>query len=168
MTVPNCARELGEQIIMGSVGQLCADVNELFSLAMKICSLRIYDGIPELLANDSISSKTVKQAEESDIIEQVKKYISLHITDDITLEDLSEKFYFSQYHFSRMFKAKTGETLIHYIMRMKIERAVALLKQKHLKIYEVCNLVGYKNNYHFTEVFKRFTGYTPNAYRNLK
>ena len=167
LTAAGRENELGESIIISCVDQLQADVKDLFGLDTYVDRLRIYRGIPGLLANETLGVKYSAQPEDSDIIEQVKKYINAHITEDITLEDLSEKYFFSQYHFSRMFKAKTGETLIHYIMRMKIEKAIALLKQPHLKVYEICSLVGYKNNYHFTEVFKRFTGYTPNAYRNI-
>jgi Response regulator containing CheY-like receiver domain and AraC-type DNA-binding domain len=106
-------------------------------------------------------------SEKGDIIEQAKRYIAEHVMDDISLEDVSERFYFSQYYFSRIFKAKTGETLINYIIQVKIEKAMSLLRNSHYKVYEICDMIGYKNNNYFTKVFKSYTGYTPNAYRNL-
>lgn len=102
---------------------------------------------------------------QADIIEQAKAYIIKHITEDISLEDVADRFYLSQYHFSRTFKAKTGETLIGFVVRNKMEYAMYLLKDSNCKVYEVCEQVGYKSLRYFTKVFKNHTGLTPSAYR---
>lgn len=103
----------------------------------------------------------------TDVVEQAKKYIVEHITEDLSLEELADRFYLSQYYFSRIFKNKTGENLIDYIVRCKMDYAMELLRNKKYKVYEISNMVGYKSNRYFTRIFKNHTGYTPNAYRGL-
>lgn len=102
---------------------------------------------------------------EDELIRNAKEYIVQHITEDISLESISEKFYLSQYYFSRLFKAKTGSNLIDYIVSQKIEKAIQLLKNPKYKVYEVSQMVGYQSNRYFTKVFKTHTGYTPTEYR---
>lgn len=102
---------------------------------------------------------------EIDVIEQAKDFIIQHITEDISLESLADHFYLSQCYFSRMFKAKTGEKLIDFIIRQKMELACDLLKTSYIKVYEVSDRVGYKSARYFSKAFKQYTGLTPNAYR---
>lgn len=103
--------------------------------------------------------------EQQEMVQRAKDYIVQHIGDDISLEDIADRFYLSQYHFSRTFKAKTGETVISFIIRCKIEHAMKLLQETHLKIYEICEKVGYHSLRHFTKLFKSHTGMTPSGYR---
>lgn len=103
---------------------------------------------------------------DDNLIENAKAYIIEHITEDISLESISEKFYLSQYYFSRIFKLKTGENLIDYIVYQKIEKAKQLLKDPHYKVYEISQMVGYQSNRYFGKVFKNHTGYTPSEYRS--
>lgn len=99
------------------------------------------------------------------LVERAKAYILAHIGEDIALEDIADHFYLSQYHFSRTFKSKTGETFIHFVTRCKMEYAARLLAETDLKIYDVCERVGYKSVRHFTKLFKAHTGMQPSAYR---
>jgi two-component system response regulator YesN len=100
------------------------------------------------------------------IVERAKAYILGHIgEEDITLQDIADHFYLSQYHFSRTFKAKAGETFIRFVIRCKMDYAAQLLADTDLKIYDVCERTGYKSLRHFTKLFKAHTGMQPSAYR---
>ena len=101
----------------------------------------------------------------SDLVERTKDYILEHIGQDLSLEDISEHFYVSPSHFSRTFKAQAGETLIRFISRCKMEYAAQLLANTNLKIYDVCEQVGYKSLRHFNKLFKAYTGMQPSGYR---
>jgi len=100
------------------------------------------------------------------LVERAKRYIIENITEDISLEDIAEKFYLSQHYFSRIFKVKTGGNLIDFIIDQKIEKAKALLRDPHYKVYEVSAKIGYRSNRYFAKVFKNYTGYTPSEYRS--
>jgi two-component system, response regulator YesN len=119
------------------------------------------------LFNDLIHHIKKTNINDYDIIEQAKKYIAENITNDFSLEDISEKFYMSQYYFSRVFKEKTGENFIDFVVRNKMEYAIKLLKMPQHKIYEISGKVGYKSIRYFTKTFKNYTGYTPTSFRKL-
>ncbi len=53
-----------------------------------------------------------------------------------------------------------------YLLRRRIERAEALLKEAEISLVEVAVTVGFQTQAHFTAVFKRFAGDTPYQRRN--
>ena len=71
----------------------------------------------------------------------------------------------SEGHLSQLFKKETGRTVGSYLTRCGMQKAMALLKEGKLRGYEVAEAVGYKNPNYFGAMFKRYTGYTPKAYR---
>lgn len=101
----------------------------------------------------------------NDLVERTKDYVFKHIGKDLSLEDISDHFYLSPSHFSRTFKAQAGETLIRFVSRCKMEYAAHLLASTDLKIYDVCEQVGYKSLRHFNKLFKAYTGMQPSGYR---
>jgi two-component system response regulator YesN len=135
--------------------------DRLFSLQAP----RLFNGIPALLENLACLSDEGVSAE-PDVIEQARQYIVEHITEPLSLEELAERFYLSPYYFSRMFKARTGENLIDFMIRYKMEKAMELLKNPRYKVYEVSHMVGYKSERYFSKTFKNYTGFTPHAYRS--
>jgi len=103
--------------------------------------------------------------EKRDVVEEVKVYLSRNFDKDITLTDISEKFFINPYYFSQLFKKKTGDTYQNYLTNLRISRAVKLLEKTDLKIYEICEMVGYTDTNHFYKIFKRIMGVRPAEYR---
>ncbi|ERI94563.1 response regulator receiver domain protein [Clostridiales bacterium oral taxon 876 str. F0540] len=101
------------------------------------------------------------------IIKRANKYIEENYMDDLTLEKVAEVVFISPVYLSKVYKKKMGINFIDYITKIRIERAKELLSNKNLKVYEISNLVGYKNLKYFYKVFKNYTGYTPNSYREI-
>jgi two-component system response regulator YesN len=115
--------------------------------------------------NGELAPPSIKDAKNYDkLIEQVKEYIENNIQNDICLDRLSDLFFFSSAHFSRLFKKYTGVNLSDYIINKKISLAIELLKKRKYKIYEIGEKVGYGNSKSFNRVFKKCTGYTPKEY----
>lgn len=100
------------------------------------------------------------------IIENVKKYINEHYSEEITLNLLSEVVYVNPTYLSRLFKAKTGENFMDNLTKIRIDRAKELLSDLSLRIYDISELVGYKSRKHFGKIFKDMTNLTPKEYRN--
>jgi two-component system response regulator YesN len=101
------------------------------------------------------------------IIKRANKYIEENYMDDLTLEKVAEVVFLSPVYLSRVYKKKMGINFIDYITKIRIERSKELLSNKNLKVYEISNLVGYKNLKYFYKIFKNYTGYTPNTYREI-
>ena len=83
----------------------------------------------------------------------------------LTLLDLSAVVHMSPYHFTRLFKQNTGVPPHRFVLRQRISRASALLREPQLSIREVGRLVGFRTPSHFPTAFRRMTGITPSAYR---
>ncbi len=99
------------------------------------------------------------------IIEDSIKYINSNFQADISLDDVARVLYVNPTYLSRLFKNETGETFTHYLMKVRIEKAKKLLKDSYLKIYEISEQVGYRNERYFSRIFKDFEGITPNEFR---
>lgn len=100
------------------------------------------------------------------IIEDSIEYIKSHIKEDVSLDDVAKVLYINSAYLSRLFKSEVGETFTHFLMKLRIENAKKLLKDSYLKIYEISEQVGYKNERYFSRIFKDFEGITPNEYRD--
>ena len=72
----------------------------------------------------------------------------------------------SEGHLSHLFKKETSFTVNVYITRYRIRRAMELLKDCRVKVYEVAEQVGYKDITYFSTVFKKLVGVNPSEYQN--
>ncbi|WP_418452464.1 helix-turn-helix domain-containing protein [Anaerotruncus massiliensis (ex Liu et al. 2021)] len=68
-------------------------------------------------------------------------------------------------HLSRLFRHETGVTFVDYLSRVRIRRAVELLADGELKMYEIAERVGYSSQHYFSSAFKKVLGVSPMEYR---
>jgi YesN/AraC family two-component response regulator len=99
-------------------------------------------------------------------VQRIKKFIETNYQRRITLGMISQKLELHPNYLSTLFRQKTGVTYGHYLRRIRIEKAKALMKMTNLKLYSVADQVGYKDNAHFYRAFKEETGISPITYRN--
>jgi len=89
-------------------------------------------------------------------------YVEENLDKKLTLTAVAKKAYFSPFHFHRLFKAVTNETLHNFINRKRIEKAASyLMHQKEKTITEVSEMVGYTSLSSFSKSFKKFYGISP-------
>lgn len=103
-----------------------------------------------------------------DIIEEAKAFIHKNYTKNISLNDIAEQLFINPYYFSQLFKKKAGQNYHDYLISLRVTRAKRLLEETDLKLYEICELIGYKDVKHFNRIFGRIAGCTPSAYRKAK
>lgn len=101
-------------------------------------------------------------------LRRVTEFIDAHLESDLTLTELAQAAELSPYYFARSFKQTTGLTPIQYLMQRRIETAKQLLANERLPIVEVSARAGFKNQSHFTTLFRKLTGATPKTYRNAQ
>jgi AraC-like DNA-binding protein len=99
-------------------------------------------------------------------LKRVVDFVDAHLADPIGLADLAAATGLSRMHFAAQFRAATGLRPHEYLLRRRIERAQTLLSASRLPLCEVALDVGFKSQAHFTTVFARFVGETPNAWRH--
>lgn len=100
------------------------------------------------------------------VVSEVKRYVSLHYREDLSLENLASMVHLSPTYLSRFFKKETGENLSLYIQNMRVEKAKELLANTSMKSYEVAEAVGIHDPVYFSRIFKKITGLKPKDYRN--
>nr|WP_320038416.1 AraC family transcriptional regulator [uncultured Bacteroides sp.] len=98
----------------------------------------------------------------------VVDYINNHLDEELDLQKLAEMSNLSTYHFHRIMKAFLGETLGAYIIRVRLETAVRLLRYTDLPVEQIAYSVGYEMPSSLSKSFKQFYDITPLEYRNNK
>ena len=100
-----------------------------------------------------------------DAVGRLRWLISQNLAGDLSLTKLSKAVHMSPAYLSRIFKEQTDEGINHYITRLRIERAMELLRDPALRILDVAALTGYDNIPYFTKVFKKIVGITPQEFK---
>jgi AraC family transcriptional regulator len=85
--------------------------------------------------------------------------------EDLTLQELAESVYLSDYHFARLFKDLTGFSPHAYLTNVRVERARALLLSTKLPVSQIALRVGYRSPSHFAHAFKAIAGVSPTLFR---
>lgn len=110
---------------------------------------------------DASAEGRVIQEKHRKAVQFMTEYIHKHYAEDITLELLASQLYISKNYLNQLFKKVTGETFTNYVIRVRIEKAKALLQSGNYLIYEVSEMVGYQNVPYFSTLFKKYCGVTP-------
>lgn len=119
-----------------------------------------------------VLSKIFKEEEEenNEVSRNFKKIITFiddHLGQEITLKQIAEFMYLHPQYVGQLFKSELNQTFTDYLTIQRLKKAKKLLKDTHLKVYEVAQLSGYKSPKHFMTLFKQEVGMTPKEYRKL-
>ncbi len=94
-------------------------------------------------------------------------YIEANLDFDISLSQVAKAAGLSQWHFQRIFKALTNETLKTYIRSRRLANSLDKLLTTNLKIIDIAVSAGYESQQSFTRAFKDAFNLTPNEYRKI-
>jgi len=97
--------------------------------------------------------------------EKVHEYLITHISDRMTIEELSRKFLINPTTLKREFKAKYGNSLAAHMGEHRMERAAELLRDSDMSMSEIASAVGFSGQSRFTSAFKTHFGMTPTEYK---
>lgn len=95
-----------------------------------------------------------------------QQYLEENFQEKISVDDVADHVAVSRRSFERRFKQATGNTVLEYLQRIKIEAAKRSFESSRKNINEVMFDVGYTDTKAFRNVFKKITGLTPIEYRN--
>lgn len=98
---------------------------------------------------------------------RVQDYIERHLGEAISLEDLARVAGVSRFHFARQFRARTGESPMGYLLRMRVERAKARLRDSRARVIDIAAELGFADQSHFARAFRRLVGMQPSAYARV-
>ena len=98
-------------------------------------------------------------------LKQVIQEIKENYTKDITLTELADKYQVSASYLSGLIKSELGLPFSEYLASRRIQKAKELLADETLSIDAIAEMVGYKDYFYFTKVFKKTEGISPSKYR---
>lgn len=123
-----------------------------------------------LLQRYGIKNSIVKEYQGGLAPHQLKivlEYIQEHLDRTLSLDLLASLINISPHYFANLFKQSTSIPPHKYITQCRLEKAKTLLHHRDLPIAFICQEVGFKNQSHFTRVFRQQFHITPKAYRDL-
>ena len=99
------------------------------------------------------------------VVRAALAYMQAHCAERISLSDVAENVYVSQWHLSKLINRHTGQSFFDLLGGMRIDRAKLLLADPSMRVHEVAQEVGFSDVAHFSKSFKKITGKTPGEYR---
>lgn len=134
--------------------------------ALKAMTLQL--GRETVNTEETIKSENDEKetAASSFIVKNALKYIENNYMQKLSLSEVAEKTYVSQWHLSKLLNKHTGNNFSELLNNVRIKKAVELLKDPSLRIGNIAEEVGFLDMAHFSRVFKKIMGVSANEFRN--
>ena len=118
-----------------------------------------------VLSCENIAERVTVATPTLDRVADILKYIDAHFTENVTLINLSERFYLSEFYLCRLFKEYTGRTVLGYITSLRVNRAKALLDTTDMPISKIARASGFGSISAFGAAFRARLGCSPREWR---
>jgi two-component system response regulator YesN len=121
-------------------------------------------GVPE--AYEALSAQVAERGSHRALVANAQSYIDAHFGEpSLDLEEVASAARISPGYLSRLLKLETGFSFVDYLARVRINKAVQMMSDPSVKVYEVAEAVGYQSQHYFSRAFKRVFGRPPVEYR---
>ena len=121
------------------------------------------EGIPETY--ESLGAEAARRSGHRAFVLLAQTFIdSRYGQPDLTLEEVASAVQVSPGYLSRLLKRETGFSFVDYLTRVRINKAMQLMSDPAVKVYEVAEAVGYQSQHYFSRAFKRVFGRSPVEY----
>lgn len=91
-----------------------------------------------------------------------------YYSNDLNINYVSDKLEVTSSYLSKLLKKETGLSFIEYLTNIRIKKAMYIMEDPIIKIYDVAELVGYSNQHYFCRAFKKVIGFSPTEYKRGK
>ena len=107
------------------------------------------------------------KGDKSKYVLKAMQYISDHYMDaNISITSIASHLAVSESHLSHVFKKETSYTVIGYLTQYRMHMAMKLLSDPRYKVYEVAEMIGYRDLAYFGHMFKKTVGISPSEYQD--
>lgn len=159
---------------LNTVSELGIDIQEdYFDAYTTIVTI---DNLPDIqqylkeLTNHVIEQiHQLKHSKIRSTMEEVRAYMETNShCEDISLASVAKVFYMNPSYLSRTFKKEMGQSFIEYLTRIRMEKAICLIKTTNLKAYEIADQIGFVDPHYFSICFKKYTGMPVSKFKKYK
>jgi len=102
------------------------------------------------------------------VVGRVKAYITQHINQDISRDDIANHVFLNPDYLTRLFKKETGLSISDYLLQERMKIAKELLMKTDMSVKDIALEVGYSNFSHFSKIFKKSTNMNPKDFRQAE
>ncbi|MCQ2506384.1 MAG: AraC family transcriptional regulator [Lachnospiraceae bacterium] len=100
------------------------------------------------------------------VVNQIISFLHNNYDKKISLDQIAHNMYLSPVYISKLFKEETGESPINHLIKIRIGKACELLENMDSgNVRMIAEAVGYEDVYHFSKLFKKYMGVSPQTYR---
>lgn len=140
----------------------CAQKEMAYELKVKSLLLSLFAWLFRHEINTKYTKDEIlRTAQKFDKLKNAFTYIYEHYDEEINLSELADSCNFNLSHFCRLFKAVTGQTAVHYINEVRMQKAELLLTTTNLGVSDIAGKVGFTDTCYFNRCFKRYFNATP-------
>lgn len=100
-------------------------------------------------------------------VKMVIRFIEEHGDRQLSLNEIAHSINVSPWHLCRLFRTGTGTSVNQYLLNLRMQKAKELLETTCLRVKEIMNQVGIRDESHFARTFKKLNGVSPSQYRVL-
>ena len=126
---------------------------------------RIYEFYISSLPSDGELPTGRVSAQEQKFLRSIQEYVSANLQKNITLDDMAGVVCLSPSTLYKKMKEYADISPMEYVMKMRLHKAVELLKDDSISVQDVASAVGFNTHSFFSECFKREFGMTPRQWR---
>ena len=111
------------------------------------------------------SRDSSESSEEPEFLNWITSYMSLHLSEPLSVSDMAARAGLSASRFSQVFRNRFGRPPHQFLLHLRVQRAQDLLHHTGLTMREISAQCGFSDVHHFAKTFKRLSGQTPGSYR---
>ena len=100
-------------------------------------------------------------------VKMVIRFIEANGDRQLSLNEIAQSINVSPWHLCRLFKMGTGTSVNQYLLGLRMQKAKELLETTCLRVKEIMNQVGIRDESHFARTFKKLYRVSPSQYRAL-
>lgn len=142
------------------IGISARTISRLYDFGEEASCEDIKEGIISFVQSELFGKKQ-GQGRNAHLCREVATYISKNYSDEITLNDLADRFYISPNYLGTLFKKNLGMGIREYQTTVRLEQADVLIASRKFKLYQVAEMVGYPNYEYFRKIYCRYRGKNP-------
>jgi two-component system, response regulator YesN len=139
---------------------------DLFDTRRELESVRI--GIRSILSEIDRRLYYICDSVKNEAIDRAVNFIIRNQQNPIGLEKVADHVGLSKNHFCRLFKQETGQNFLHFLNRIRIERAKQLLINSDLSVLNISEATGFSDYRYFDKIFTKYEGLIPSDFRKNK
>lgn len=131
---------------------------------MTLVSLKVYQLFLELRQAEEAQKIHKSTGKTNRIVGKVMEYLTQNVTEDYDSKQLSTFLNLNYSYLSATFKNLTGHSIVEAHAKLRMNKAIHLMRSTSMNISEISERLGYRNPFYFSRVFKKILGEPPSTY----